>query len=118
MGKQESTVSRTVLFVEDLAVDQAIRVEDKIIKVVELYTQQKQEDCELFICKLSEIQLVLCQKQQCKDMGMIIFGFILYNEQIWQEAYLSTPFIHVNAAWNSHYNYAIKTPRSRIKLNN
>lgn len=81
MAKQESIVSHVVWVVEGLALDQATTVEDKIVKAAELHAQWKQEDRELSAGELSEIEFIQRQKQRCKDMGMIIFGFTLHNEQ-------------------------------------
>ena len=58
MAEQESIVSHAVQVVEDLALDQATTVEDKIVKAAELHARWKWEDRELSAGELSEMELV------------------------------------------------------------
>lgn len=81
IAKQESIVFHTVRVVEGLAIDPTTSVEDKIIKVAELHAQWKREDREIAADVLDETELIQRQKQRCKDMGMIIFGFTLNDKQ-------------------------------------
>lgn len=81
MAEQESIVSHAVQVVEDLTLDQATTVEDKIVKAAELHAQWKREDRGLSAGELSDRELVQRQKPRRKDMGMIIFGFTLHDEQ-------------------------------------
>lgn len=64
----------------NVSIDLSTTAEDKFLKAFSLYTQWKKKDKEGDILSLDEV--VSCQKERCKDIGCIIFGYILHDQQV------------------------------------
>lgn len=110
-----------------------LSMDEKELRVQALHTQWRKEDVD-HIVKGEE--LVRRQRQSWKELGLIIFGYTLHEEQvdaIWTLCYehkdllllaktgfgksmiFSAPIFDGLSLWRCHYLHAFKTPPSRAK---
>lgn len=63
----------------DLVLEKEASLQARLSSTKALYTQWKSED---IMVPVEGKALIACRRQQCKDMGMSIFGFVLKKAQV------------------------------------